>query len=231
MFKASFKPVQFLVASALLLPLSALAGVTVDDGIDAPNSDDSSVNKSVSIGSDARVGDVSTVNGGIRIGEGATTGTVESVNGGIKIYDQAQVEAVESVNGGISLGEGVIVSRSIESVNGTIRVPDGGQISGNVSSVNGTIDLEGTLVQGDIVTYNGAIELQGAEVMGDLYVKKPKGWGWGNKKATRVTIGPGTIVHGDLHFDKAVKLTLDKSAQVGEIHGDKVEINESRRMK
>ncbi len=94
------------------------------------------------------------------------------------------------------------------------------------------MDLRGTTVEGDLVTYQGRIQLSDSEISGDLYVRKPRMSWFGRKKATVVDIGPNTVIHGDLHFDKKVKLSIAESAKVGSIHGDEVEmVDDQRRYK
>ena len=147
----------------------AQAKTVVEDGVKAPNSDFSAVNKSLRVGRNTEVGDLDAVNGSITVGSNSVVGKIDSVNGGIDIDSGAHVISVESVNGGIHLESGVIVERDIESVNGGISMRDGGEIGGDVSSVNGQIRLNDVKLNGSITTYNGAIELEGdTEVFGEI---------------------------------------------------------------
>lgn len=207
--------------------------VSVDDDIVTPGSDFSSVNKSIRVGDRSVVGDVQTVNGSIRLGAGSQAGSVESVNGGVRVRAGATIRSLETVNGGAELDEDVIVERGLQSVNGGLHAGRGVQVGGSVESVNGEIDLKGAVVQGDVETYNGTITLQATEVLGDLRVLKPSGWsgGWKKQKPTRVNIGADTVIHGDLYFEKAVKLSIHKTASVNQIHGDEVEMVGDGRLK
>ena len=204
------------------LAATAAAKTVVEDGVKAPNSDFTSVNKSLRVGVNAEVGDLDAVNGSIRVGSGSVVGKVDSVNGSIDIGSGVQVTSVESVNGSINLDDGVIVERDLESVNGSINMRNGGEIGGDVSTVNGQIRLSDVKLNGSITTYNGAIELEGdTEVFGEITVKKSRHSGFFNRdKPTVISIGPNVVVHGDLFFEKSVELHIDSSASVGEIHGE-----------
>jgi hypothetical protein len=213
-----------LVSVALVFGLVSIAQAktVAEDGSRSPNTDFSSVNKSLRVGSDAEVGDLDAVNGSIHVGSGSIAGKIDSVNGGIKIESGSQVESVESVNGGINLASDVVVERDIETVNGGINMRDGGEIGGDVSSVNGQIRLNDVTLNGAITTYNGKIELQGnTEVLGGITVKKSRNGGgyFKRDKPTVISIGPNVVIHGDLHFERSVELHVDSSAKIGEIHG------------
>ncbi|MEM1091898.1 MAG: hypothetical protein AAGI67_16055, partial [Pseudomonadota bacterium] len=168
--------------------------------------------------------------GAIRVGSGALVKNIESVNGSVKLRSGASVNAIEVVNGAIDLESDVIVTQSVESVNGRIRTDQGVTIGEDVKTVNGGIDLTGTTVQGSVETYNGSLELVNTEVLGDLRVTKSKGWGWNRKKSkpNQIVIGANTVIHGDLYFEKPVKLTVHPSATIGEIFGDEVQRGDMR---
>lgn len=172
-------------------------------------------------------GDQSTVNKSIRIDDNTTAGNVDSVNGSIRIGANSFVDSVESVNGSIKLGNDVTVDKGIDAVNGSITVEAGCEVGGNVETVNGGIRLEHAMVSGDVETINGQLRiLQGSEVAGNVIVREPKSWWSSNnrRKPVRVEIGENVIVHGDLVFEHAVELELHKTARVGEIIGDEVEM-------
>ncbi len=224
--------------NALMLGFSALlicgnaasASVKVEDDTSSPDSSYSSVNKSIQIGDNAQVRDITSVNGSVRIGSASIVRNIESVNGGVKIESNASVESIEVVNGGIDLDIDVMVSGGVDSVNGRIRIDRGSSVGDSLHTVNGDIELTGTTVQGDVETYNGNIELSGSEVLGDLRVSKPSGWNWNSKKskANRVVIGPDTVIHGNLYFEKPVKLSVHPSATIGDIIGDQVDRGDMR---
>ena len=157
-------------------------------------------------------------------------GDVESVNGSVKINKGANVQSVEVVNGAINLGSEVIVDSSVQSVNGSIQTDNGVSIGQGISTVNGGIELTGTTVQGDLETYNGSITLDQTEILGDLRVSKSKGWSWNKKNAkpNQISIGPDTVIHGTLYFEKKVQLTVHPSATIGDIIGDEVERGDMR---
>ncbi len=211
-----------LVLAFGLTPPALARSISVEDGANQPESAYSSINGSVRVGVDARVGDLETVNGSIRVGTGSRAGRIESVNGGIELADGTEVVEIQAVNGGIELERDVLVKGDIHSVNGPVRTREGTRVSGSVATVNGEIQLDGTVVDGSLETYHGQIRLTNTEVLGDLHVRKPRGgssW-FGREKPTSVIIGPGSVIHGDLYFEKKVNLEVDDSAKVGEIHGD-----------
>ena len=185
----------------------AQAKTVAEDGVKAPKSDFSAVNKSLRVGRNAEVGDLQSVNGSLTVGTNSVVGTVDSVNGGIDIESGVQAVSIESVNGGIHLDSGVIIERDVDTVNGGISMRDGGDIGGDVSSVNGQIRLNDVKINGSITTYNGGIELQGdTEVFGELIVKESRhssGF-FKRNKPTEISIGPNVVIHGDLIFEKEV---------------------------
>lgn len=210
---------------ALFVGVAAIAQAktVAEDGAKTPNSNFSSVNKSLRVGQNAEVGDLDAVNGSIRVGAGSVVGKIDSVNGGIAVENGVRAVSVESVNGGIHLEAGVVIERDVESINGAINMRDGGEIGGDVSSINGQIRLNDVKLNGSITTHNGKIELQGdTEVLGEITVKKSRNHGgfFKRDKPTVISIGPNVVVQGDLYFEKSVELQVDKSATIGEIRGE-----------
>ena len=91
-----------------------------------------------------------------------------------------------------------------------------------VENVNGSIELDGSEVGGDIKTVNGDVDLtDGAVLRGDLVIEKPGGWGWkdNKKRRPRITIGPGSIIEGNIDLEREVELYISESAQVGGVTG------------
>ncbi|MCB1613240.1 MAG: hypothetical protein KDI60_16025, partial [Xanthomonadales bacterium] len=76
--------------------------------------------------------------------------------------------------------------------------------------------------RGDLKTTAGNIDLQGATVIGgDLLVRKSRcfGWCWGDDKKTRITIGAGVRVLGQIRAEREVELWVHDSAQIGPVSG------------
>ena len=216
-----------LLAIALTATPLVMAHTEVEDGHKVPDTNYRTLNKSLKVGSNVEVGDLTAINGAIKIGDGSTMQDVSSVNGSVQIGEQSHAKSVESVNGGIKLGQNITVDRDVKSVNGGIHLRPGGEVGGNVSTVNGGMTLNDTLVGGNIETYNGDIDLEGnTEIMGDLTVHKSKNSGWRKQDPNEITIGPNATIHGDLYFEKEVKLRIDPSARIGNIHGQEFVENE-----
>lgn len=205
-----------------LLSLICVVALSTAAGVHAK----SSVNKSVSVPDNGSESSLSSVNGSVTVGRSATVGDVESVNGSIRIESGAFVDSIESVNGSVRIDESVQIEGSIDTVNGAVSIDPNTRILGKVSTVNGGVKARNALIENDIETYNGTVELlDGTIVTGDLYVRKSNSSGWFNKKnkPTRIIIGPGSEIQGDLYFERPVRLSVDKSARIGEVHGDDVE--------
>ena len=168
----------------------------------------------------------STVNKSIKIGDNVTTGEVDSVNGSIRIGSNSFAESVDSVNGSIKLGNDFAVAKSVDAVNGAITLQSGCEVGGDVETVNGGIRMESTRVAGDVETVNGQLRiLKGSEVSGNVVVRKSKGWSFNKqRKPVHVEIGENVVVHGNLIFESPVELKLHKTAKVGEIIGEEVEM-------
>lgn len=205
--------------------LSALTLALAVSGVQAhaeSGKDVSHVNGSITAEAGKVYGDLDTVNGGISVQRGAVADDVETVNGGITLDDDAQVGAVETVNGGIGAGERVKVARGAETVNGGIHFGAGSSVGGNVSTVNGGISLKQTVIGGNIETVGGDITLEDkSAVRGDILVEKPQGWGmsWGKQRIPRVIVGPGSVVDGELRFEREVELFVHPSARIGKVTG------------
>lgn len=208
---------------ALLLALPVHASVNKSITIDAGGASDgaSTVNGKISVGAGATVtGEVTSVNGSIRIEEGATVADAETVNGGLRVADKVRSQSLSTVNGSIRVASDVTVDGAVTAVNGKIRIGGGSKVAKDLGNVNGEIELEGSEVGGDVSTVSGDIELaDGAVIMGDLIVEKPGGWN-GNKRMSRIVIGPGSRVEGVIRLEREVRLYISESAEVGGVEGE-----------
>ena len=221
--------VSLLTILALSIASPANAGnvnKSVKIGEGNTSNGESSVNGSISVGAGAiGTGGLSTVNGRIRVDSDATVEAVSTVNGGVRIDSGSKTESLSTVNGAINVAENVTVNGEIEAVNGQIDLGEGSEVRRDVSNVNGEIELRASKVNGDISTVTGDIDLSdGAEVMGNIVVEKPNGWGWNDneksKKMPKVVIGPGSIVHGEIHVERVVQLFISETAEVGGVTGE-----------
>lgn len=182
----------------------------------------STINGSISVASDAVVtGSVETVNGSIRVDNNARIEDAETVNGALRIGDGVTSNDIGSVNGSIRIGSSVTVTGEVSAVNGRITIGSGSTVSGDVSNVNGEITVSGAEIGGNISTVNGDVLIVDKAVLkGDLIIEKPGGWGQhGKSHKSRVIIGPGARVSGDIVLEQEVELFISKSAKIGAVTG------------
>lgn len=77
----------------------------------------------------------------------------------------------------------------------------------------------------DVVSTNGEIRLEGASaVAGDLVIRKSRCWGWcwSDDKATRVVIGAGASVGGEIRIEHEAELWVHEQARIGRVSGAEV---------
>ncbi|MGH8148383.1 MAG: hypothetical protein ACRETB_00170 [Steroidobacteraceae bacterium] len=178
------------------------------------------VNGTVRVSDGEKTGDLSTVNGSIQIGDNATLTSAHTVNGSITVGSHTTATDLSSVNGSISLEDGVRVSQAVRTVNGSLTLESGVDVEGALTNVNGSIHLSAAHVGGGIVTANGNITVEGAShVDGGILVQKPpEGW-FQFTHVPRVVIGPGSVVTGDLRFERKVDLYVSDKAKIGPVTG------------
>ncbi len=222
------KTVRMTIAASLafLVALPACAGsvnksITIDDGEEAGGA--SSVNGSITVGTDAIVnGGVNTVNGKIRVDDRSSVRNATTVNGSIRLGDSVKAREITTVNGSIRAGKNCDIEGGIEAVNGSIELGEGSAVADNVENVNGGMEFNKSIIGGDVKTVNGDVELANASVIkGDLVVEKPSGWGNSKQKRrkSRIIIGPGSRVEGDIELQQEVDLFISESAEVGAVKG------------
>jgi len=175
---------------------------------------------SVDIGAGEHAGDVSTVNGGIHIGENAVVGQVETVNGSITVDAHATAALVETVNGGIHINDGTGIAGHVETVNGALNIGPGADIKGELSNINGAISVAAAHIGGNISTVTGDIQIgPNAHVDGGIHVQKNNSWFTLGSSVPRVVIAPGSVVKGELKFDRKVLLYVSDQATIGAVEG------------
>ena len=168
-------------------------------------------------------GEVSTINGSIRADDNAQMAGGHTVNGNISLGDHATAKSLTTVNGGIVLGQGAKVSATVTTVNGTLALRTGSEVGGRLANVNGTIILAAATVNGGINTVNGNIDIgANSHVQGGIIVHKPSTgffhW-WSDSDKPRVVVGPGAVIDGTMHFERAVRLYVSDTATIGPVTG------------
>ncbi|MGH8218664.1 MAG: hypothetical protein ACREUT_08890 [Steroidobacteraceae bacterium] len=179
------------------------------------------VNGSVTVRDGDKSGDLSTVNGGIHVGQRATIDGATTVNGSIDIGNHAIADAIKTVNGSISVDDDARIEHAITAVNGSLTLRNGAEVDGSISNVNGTIRLNGAHVAGGIQTVGGDIYLEGAShVEGGILVHQPQSQSWFREtRDPRIVIGPGSVVQGELRFERKVELYVSDKATIGPVVG------------
>ena len=143
---------------------------------------------------------------------------VDKVFGGITAEAGREYRSRDTVNGGITVRARAI-GRKTATGNGGISIADGVAVGGDIGNVNGAISIAAAGVGGGITTTNGDVTLEGATVRGDLRVEKPTGWFSNRNRLPRIVIGAGTVVEGDLVFEREVELYVHPDARVGKQTG------------
>jgi hypothetical protein len=179
-----------------------------------------SANGDVRVPDGQKTGDLSTVNGSIEVGDDVTLATAQTVSGNISIGSHDTADSLATNNGSISLEEGARVLHTVRAVNGSLTLHDGADVGGSLVNINGTINLNAAHVGGGITTVNGDITVEGAShVEGGILVQKPPpGW-FQFSHVPRIVIGPGSVVTGDLRFDRKVELYVSDKAKIGPVIG------------
>jgi hypothetical protein len=201
--------------------IAAIAVILALGGCDIPVDGDGStkVNGSVHIPAGKAADEARTVNGSIHVDDNAQVTSATTVNGGIRLGDHATATSAKTVNGSISLGAGSHVSESAASVNGDLTLANGADVGGHLTNVNGKIGMTGAHVAGGIKTVNGSMSIMGAShVEGGIMVDKPSGITFMSEDPV-IVIGPGSVVQGELRFERKAKLYVSDKATIGTVIG------------
>jgi hypothetical protein len=206
------KPGSMLVALTALL---ACGTAGADPGI-------SKVMGSIDVSAGEHTGDLSTVNGSIHVGANAVVGKCDTVNGSVTLHDQASATSLDTVNGALKVETGARVAGAATTVNGALAVADGADVGGALTNVNGAIRIGAAHVGGSIETTNSDIVIgANARIDGGIHMNADTSW-WHFfffESVPRVVIGPGAVVRGPLHFERAVKLYVSDHASIGPVTG------------
>ena len=209
---------RYLPLAALLL----LAGCyNMPGDVTADASGAKTVNGSIHVPAGTHSAAVGTVNGSIHVDDNASVAHAGTVNGSVALGAHAAAESVDTVNGSITLEEGARVAQDVTTVNGSMTFKSGAEVGGPVSNVNGRIALNDAHVAGGLRTVDGDIDVRGnSRVEGGILVKHGGGGLFNfTVHKPRIVIGPGAVVQGDLHFERAVDLYVSDQATTGPITG------------
>jgi len=201
--------------------IGAIAVMLALSGCDLQVDGDGStkVNGSVHIPAGKAADEARTVNGSIHVDDNATVTSAVTVNGSILLGEHATAASAKTVNGAITLGAGSHLSESAGTINGDLTLASGAEVAGRLSNVNGRIGMTGAHVGGGIKTVNGSVSIMGASrVEGGIVVDKPSGIIFTNEDPV-IVIGPGSVVQGDLRFERKVKLYVSDKATIGTVTG------------
>jgi predicted acyltransferase (DUF342 family) len=207
-----------------VLALGAALGLALSAAPTAVVAHESSLTKvlgSIDVAPGEHTGDVSTVNGSVHIGADAVVGRAHAVNGNVQLESRATASELTTVNGGIKVEDGGRVTGDVHTVNGSMHIDKGADVSGNLVNVNGGIHVEAAHLGGSIESVSGNIDLgPNARIDGGVLIKQNNGgWNIGYEAVPVVVIGPGTIVKGELRFERKVTLFVSDRATIGPVHG------------
>jgi DUF4097 and DUF4098 domain-containing protein YvlB len=211
-----------------VLALGAALGLALSVAPTAVVAHESSLTRvlgSIDVAPGEHTGDVSTVNGSVHIGADAVVGRAHAVNGNVKLESRATASELTTVNGGIKVEDGGRVTGDVHTVNGSMHIDKGADVSGNLVNVNGGIHVEAAHLGGSIESVSGNIDLgPNARIDGGVLIKENnRGWNVGDEAVPVVVIGPGTIVKGELRFERKVTLFVSDRATIGPVHGAEVQ--------
>lgn len=186
------------------------------------------INGSIEFSESDRAGtELKTVNGGVRVQSGGEAGEISTVNGPIRVSGAAAAQAAQTVNGTITVGPDATVRGTVQAVNGGITLDAGSTVDGDVATINGLIRIDGATVNGSIRTVNGNVLIrEGSVIRGDITFSEaggengwlPRLFGFGNgAQRSRLDIGAGVTVEGDIHLHREVDLHINENARTGEI--------------
>jgi DUF4097 and DUF4098 domain-containing protein YvlB len=211
----------FLTLLIIVAATSAGCGEGVNGDVTATQSGASTVNGSITVPANLHSGSLDTVNGSIHIDDNAIVTTASTVNGSINLGAHATADSLSTVNGGVTVNDSARVTRGLTTVNGSMHLHSGAEVGGHVRNVNGHIVLTGAHVAGGLQTVDGDIDVvSGSHVEGGILVEKMSGFNFGfSNRKPRIVIGPGSVVQGDLRFDRPVQLYVSDKATVGPITG------------
>jgi len=216
---------KFIVTILALGAALGLALSVAPEAVVAHESSTARVLGSIDVEPGEHTGDVSTVNGGVHIGTDAVVGHAHTVNGGVHMEPRATATELMTVNGGINVEDGGHVTGDVHTINGSLHIDKGAEVLGAAYNINGSIHISGAHVAGSITTVNGDVDLgPDSRIDGDVVVKEDSSNNWhvGHERYPHIVIGPGTVVKGELRFERKVVLYVSDRATIGAVHGAEV---------
>jgi cytoskeletal protein CcmA (bactofilin family) len=201
--------------------LGLMIAVAMAAGCGKKDKDAMMVDVSTHVTAAQQNGDVETIHGVISIDDNAKLGAAKSVDGDIYLGAHASAASLRNENGSITADKGSRVYGNVSAINGAITVLDDAEISGSVSEVNGTILVNNGHIAGDIKTNFGDVRVSGTSVVdGGIRVKNLElGVLHQGQHTSRIIVGPGVRIHGDIRFEHEGRLFVSDKATIGAVSG------------
>jgi hypothetical protein len=155
----------------------------------------------------------------VAAGENADTGSRS-----VRVPAGTAVGVIDTGSGSIELGAGSSVRGKIDSGSGSVDF-NGVTVEGPIDTGSGDISLVDCQLRDDLRTTRGEVKLEGStRVDGDLIIRKSKCWGicWGDDQPTRVIIGAGASVAGEIRSERETELWVHETARIGKVSGAEV---------
>ncbi|MDM7859857.1 hypothetical protein QTP81_04485 [Alteromonas sp. ASW11-36] len=198
--------------TAVAALLLSTSGCVIHVGGTNDDSSFSSVLGDVEIAAGRSVGDISSVNGDVELEHDVTAASINSVNGDIEIANNVTVDSIDVVNGDVEIGQGFNSQYGIESVNGDIEIASGGTVNGSIVTVNGDVELRDSTVNNDIVTTNGDISItRGTVVDGDIVFEKVRKGNSDWNSQPVLRIDASSTVTGRIILNRPVKVDIESA--------------------
>jgi DUF4097 and DUF4098 domain-containing protein YvlB len=220
-------PASLALALILALIFILYLGIGQTQASEAPDNINR-INGSIEFGENDPAGTgLKTVNGGVRVQPRSEAGEISTVNGPIRVAIESSAHAARTINGTITVEENATIRGTVRAVNGGITLDTGSVVEGDVVTVNGLIRIDGATVSGSVHTVNGNVLIrEGSSVRGNIRFSEadgesgwlPRLFGFGNgAQRSRLDIGAGVTIEGDIHLYREVDLHVDDSARIGDI--------------
>jgi DUF4097 and DUF4098 domain-containing protein YvlB len=198
---------------------------------------------SVELSPGASSGRIDTGSGSVRMGADAQARVIDTGSGSIRLASGARTEAIDTGSGSIRGADRVLIDGDIDTGSGAVELGSGSTVRGNIDTGSGSVELTGVIVEGkidtgsgditlidcqlrdDLVSTRGEVKLEGStHVGGDLIIRKSKCWGfcWGENEPTRVVVGAGASVAGEIRSERETELWVHQSARIGKVSGAEV---------
>lgn len=186
---------------------------------------------------------IDTGSGSVELAAGASSGRIDTGSGSVRLGADAQSGAIDTGSGSVQGADRVTIDGDVDTGSGSIELGAGSSVRGKIDSGSGSVDFNGVTVEGpidtgsgdislvdcqlrdDLRTTRGEVKLEGStRVDGDLIIRKSKCWGicWGDDQPTRVIIGAGASVAGEIRSERETELWVHETARIGKVSGAEV---------